>query len=97
MVKYLPKDALKMLEKTLLYSKQAAYYNKIEESKKNLRRIWFYCYWSNCDSNSNPSKNIAKDLNMDERISKFKDQLKDEYVYRIPLKYFTDVEKINFS
>ena len=27
---------------------------------------------------------------------KFKDQLKDEYAYRIPLKYFTYLQKINF-
>ena len=26
----------------------------------------------------------------------FKDQLKNEYVYRIPLRYFSDVGKINF-
>ena len=38
----------------------------------------------------------AKDLNIDDRITKFKNQLKNEYVYRIPLRYFTDIGKINF-
>ena len=42
-------------------------------------------------------KNYAKDLNIDERATKFKDQLKDEYVYRVPLKCFSDIGKIIFS
>ena len=38
----------------------------------------------------------AKDLNIDERITLFKNQLKNELVYRIPLRYFSDIGKINF-
>ena len=38
-------------------------------------------------------KNYAKDLNMDEQITKFKKQLKNEHV---SLRYFTDLGKINF-
>ena len=41
-------------------------------------------------------KNHAKDLNIDERISLFKNQLKKEFVYRIPLRFFSDIGKINF-
>ena len=40
--------------------------------------------------------NDAKDLTIDERISKFSDQLKKELVYRISLRYFTDLGKITF-
>ena len=40
--------------------------------------------------------NNAKDLNINDRISKFQNQLKDEYVYKIPIRYFTDLSKINF-
>ena len=40
--------------------------------------------------------NYAKDLIIDDRITKFKAQLKNEYVYRIPLGYFTDLGKTNF-
>ena len=40
--------------------------------------------------------NHAKDLNINERIRKFKEQLKNEHVYRIPLRCFTDLGKINF-
>ena len=40
--------------------------------------------------------NYAKDLNVDDCIVKFKNLLKNEHVYRIPLRYFTDLGKINF-
>ena len=36
------------------------------------------------------------DLNIDGRISKLNNTLKNEQVYRIPLQYFTDLGKINF-
>ena len=41
-------------------------------------------------------KSHPKDLNIDERISLFKNQLKKEFVYRIPLRFFSDIGKINF-
>ena len=41
-------------------------------------------------------ENNAKDLNIDDGISKFKEQLKNEHIYRIPLRYFTNLSKINF-
>ena len=40
--------------------------------------------------------NNAKDLTIYERISKFSDQLKNELVYRISLRYFTNLGKITF-
>ena len=36
------------------------------------------------------------DENLDERIEKFGVQIDDKYVYRIPLKYFCRLTKINF-
>ena len=41
-------------------------------------------------------KNYAKDLKIDGLISKFKKQLKNEHVYRMSLRYFTGLGKINF-
>ena len=41
-------------------------------------------------------KNHAKNNNIDKRIELFSDQLADEFVYRIPLRYFSDIGKINF-
>ena len=35
-------------------------------------------------------------MNIDERITKCQNQLKNEYVYRVPLCYFTNLGKINF-
>ena len=40
--------------------------------------------------------NYAKDLNIYDRITKFSNQLQNEHVYRIPLRYFSDIGKINF-
>lgn len=41
-------------------------------------------------------QSYAKDLNINDRITKFKEILKNQHVYRILLAYFTDLRKINF-
>ena len=41
-------------------------------------------------------KQHTKDLNIEDRIKLFQNQLKKEYVYRIPLRYFSEIGKINF-
>ena len=41
-------------------------------------------------------KKQVTDENLDERIEKFGVQIDDKYFYRIPLKYFCDLGKINF-
>ena len=70
----------------MLYSNMSVYINKTSID----RRI----HNGSGSSTSADEANDAKDLNIDE--TKFQDQLKDEYVYRIPLRYFTDLGKINF-
>ena len=80
-LKHLPKDALKTLEKTILYSKQTVYFNTTTIDREI--------------HNSNTANDIT-DLNINERIPKFKNQLKNEFVCRVPLRYFTDIGKINF-
>ena len=47
-------------------------------------------------TNNNVKVANAKDLNIDDRIIKLRDILKNEHVYRIPPRYFTDLGKINF-
>ena len=42
-------------------------------------------------------KVVRSDGNFRDREAKFRSQLKDKYVYRIPLKYICDFGKINFS
>ena len=44
-------------------------------------------------------RNTAVDItddNLNDRIDKFQDQIKSELTYRIPLRYFSDIGKINF-
>ena len=68
----------------MFYSKQSVYFNKTTID----RRIH--------NETGATKANDSKHLIIDERITKFQDQLKSEYVYRIPLRYFTDLGKINF-
>ena len=35
-------------------------------------------------------------MNIDDTITKFREILKNEHIYRIPLRYFPDLDKINF-
>ena len=82
MLKHLPKDSLKKLEKTMLYSKKAVYYNKTKIDRR---------------THNSTTLNDITDLNINEKIAKLQNQLKNEFVYRIPLRYFIDLGKINFS
>ena len=63
------------------HSKQLVYFNRT-----TLERRTF---------NSTTANDIT-DLNINERIAKFQNQLKNEFVYRIPLRYFTGIGKISF-
>ena len=93
MLKHLLLDSLKPLQKHLLYSKQPVYYAQTAYDRINF-------------NGSVPpgataltaarKKTHATDLNLEKRISLFKNQLKNEFVYRIPLRYFSDIGKINF-
>ena len=65
----------------LLYDNTAFCYNKTTMDRRT--------------HNSNTA-NVITDLNINERSQKFKNQPKNKYVYRIPLRYFTDLGKIIF-
>ena len=79
MLKHLPKDSFKKIQNTLLYDNTAVYYNKTTIDRRTY--------------NSNTVIDIT-DLNINERLQKLKNQLKNEYVYRIPLRFY--LGKINF-
>lgn len=81
MLKHLPEKSLKKLQKPMLYSKMPVVYNRTTIDRRTY--------------NSTTAADITDD-NLDDRITLFQNQLKDEFVYRIPLKYFTDIGKINF-
>ena len=49
------------------------------------------------DANNRVIHNVIRsDRNFRDREAKFRNQLKDKYMYRIPLKYICDIGKINF-
>ena len=81
MLKNLPNNSFKKIEKIMLYSKQSIYFNKTSLEQRT--------------HNSNTASGIT-DLNINEMITKFQNQLKNEFVYRIPLRYFSDIGKIKF-
>ena len=65
MLKHLPKDSLKQLEKRMLYSKQSVYYNCTSIDRK--------IHNGAGTTNVTQKANNAKDLSIDDRISKFQD------------------------
>ena len=86
MLKDLPKNALKMIENNPLYSKKRVIIeNNLDRRNHNLS-----------PTNINAEQKQVTDENLDERIEKFGFQMDNKYVYRIPLKYFSDLGKINF-
>ena len=76
MLEDLPEKALRKLQNDLLYSKKKISYNKTTIERRTY--------------NSTVPANITDD-NLDNRLNRFKDQLKNEYTYRIPLRYFSDI------
>ena len=65
----------------LLHGNTPVYYNKATIDRRT--------------HNSNTVNNITN-LNINKMIKNFKNPLKNEYIYRIPLRYFTVLSKINF-
>ena len=50
----------------------------------------------NTEQTAEKKKLHAKDRNIDDRITLFQEQLKNEKIYRIAIRYFSDIGKINF-
>ena len=93
MLKHLPKDSLKTLQNHLLYSKEKVYYASTAYDRRNFNGS----VPTGVAALSNAKKAIhAKDLNIDKRIELLSDQLQSEFIYRIPLRCFSDIGKINF-
>ena len=80
MLKHLPKNALKMTEKDILFSDKSMVYTPNHD-----RRI---------HSLNNDVQRT--DDNLEDRIRQFGLQIQNKYMYRIPLKYFCGLGKINF-
>ena len=83
LLKHMSKDALKTIENDLLYSKdKVAIYGNDKDRRVHYRT-------------TNSTVGNRTDENVTDRIAKFQDQIKDEYIYRIPLKYLCVVGLVN--
>ena len=96
MLKHLPTDSLKTIQKTHLYSKNPVYFASTLYERRHHNSTGVVLTGLNAEKQKERKEKHTKDLNIDERTTLFKNQLKDEFVYRIPLRYFSDIGKINF-
>ena len=96
MLKHLPKDVLKTIQKTLLFSKTLVYFAKVGYNGWNYNSKGLTYTGLNAAETTALKQAHTKDLNIDQRISLFQEQLKNEHLHRIPLRYFSDIGKINF-
>ena len=96
MLKHLPAETLKAIEKTFLHRKSPVYYTDVNIDRRNHSGDGLATTGLTEAQIITLKKNYAKDLNIDDRITKFENILKTEHVYRIPLLYFTDPGKISF-
>ena len=96
MLRHLRSDALKTIRKTHLYSKKPVYFASETHERRNHNGVSINATGLSATEITTAKKQHAKDLDIDDRIKLFQNQLKNEYVYRIPLRYFSDIGKINF-
>ena len=80
MLKCFPKNFLKVTQKFILYSKILLIIHNNEDGR----------------SHTNTGVNMRIDDSLEEREDKIEDQIDSKYVYRVPLKYFCNLGKINF-
>ena len=80
-MKYLPLKSVKKLLKTMLYSNKPVYLTSNNDRRPN---------------NDNTAANRT-DPNLTYRIKELADTLKAQTIYRVPLLYFCDLGKVNFS
>ena len=78
MLKHLPTDALKTLQKTLLFSKKPVYFAKSSYERQNHNSKDLTYTGLDSTQTAEKKKLHAKDLNIDDRISLFREQLKNE-------------------
>ena len=78
MLKHLPSDALKTIQKTLLYYKKPVYLAKVDYDRRNYNsQGLIFTGLSTADANAKKLDH-ARYLNNDEIISLFQNQLKNE-------------------
>ena len=96
LLKHQPTNALKTIQKNHLYSRKPVYFASETYDRRNHNGKGVNFTGLSTAEKTAAIKLYVKDLNIDERIKLFQNQLKNEHVYRIPLRYFSDIGKINF-
>ena len=82
LLKHMPKDSLAIIENDLLYSKKKVKL-PADEDKRDTHTA------------ADEDADNRTDDNIDERIQKFQNQLKNIYWYRVLLKYIVDIGQVN--
>ena len=85
LLKQMPKDALKTIQNYLLYSKEKV----VIYGDNNDRRAYY--------TTTNATARNRTNENLTDRTAKFQSQIKNEYIYRILLKYLCDAALVNVS
>ena len=96
MLKHLPADSLKTISKTLLHDKQSVYYADTLYDRRNHNANGVDLTGLNATAQAAKKAAQAKNFNIKKRIANFQNLLKNERIYRVPLRYFCDIGKINF-
>ena len=78
----MPKNVLKVIENDLLYSKKKVVLPD-DKDRRDERTV------------AGEDADDRTDENLNQRITKFQNQLKNTYWYRIPLKYLVDIGLVN--
>ena len=78
MLKHLPSDSLKTINKTLLYDKQPVYYADTSYNRRNHNAAEVDLTGLSVNDANAKNAAQAKDLNIDKRIANFKNLLKNE-------------------
>ena len=86
MLKHLPEKSLKVVQRDLLYSQKPVVFSNNQD-----RRLHY-----DLTATKTTKRSIAADASFRDRQAKFRNLLKNKYVYRVPLKYICDLGKINF-
>ena len=97
MLKHLLADSLKTISKTLLHDKQPVSYADTSYDRRNHNASGVDLTGLNTAAQAAKKATQTEDLNIDKRIANFQNLLKNERIYRVPLRYFCDIGKINFS
>ena len=86
MLKHLPEKSLKVVQYDLLYSQKAAVLPNYQDRRSHY----------DLTATKTTKRSVAADASFRDREARFRNQLKNKYVYRVPLKYIYDLGNINF-